>query len=104
MGGRDGDGAQLVQAHHAHPELPAALEGEHYSIALLYPVALKEVGCLVAQSLQILEVDGLLLSMIIAPDKGTFVRTFSSISIDDVISEIEVLGDDYPQILSEVIV
>ena len=48
MGGRDGDCAELVQAHHAHPELPAALEGEHCCIALLYPKALKEVGGFVA--------------------------------------------------------
>lgn len=42
--------------------------------------------------------------MIVTPDECTFIRTFSGINVDDVISEIEVLWDEDLQVLSEVIV
>jgi len=68
MSGGNGDGSDLVQAHHADPELPAALEGEHDAVAFLQAVFGEHVGGFVAQGLQFSKGDDLLLPMIIAPD------------------------------------
>ena len=104
MRGGNGDGSDLVQAHHADPELPAALEGEHDGVAFLQAVFGKEVGGLVAQDLQISEGDDLLLSVIIAPDQSTLLRIFCGIGIHYIISEIEILGNKDLQVLLEIIV
>jgi len=68
MSGGNGYGPDLVEAHHTDPELPAALEGEHDCVSLLEAVFGEHIGCLVAQDLQIAKGDGLLLTMIVAPD------------------------------------
>ena len=91
QGAGDEDGPQFVQGRGAHPVLPPAAEDEHHHAALLHAQALKEVGGLVGQALDVGKGEDFLVVLLIAPHQGFFLGLFFGPGVHHVKAEVEVL-------------
>ena len=91
MRGGDGDGADFVECQHGYPELVAAAQHKHDAVAA--PDAqLQEVGCrLVGHLFQVLEGEAFLLTLVVGPQQGQFIRRLLGPDIHHIICEVEML-------------
>ena len=87
---RNGHRTNLVQSQHADPKFIAALQDEHYHIALADAKAGKKVCALIGKHPEILKCEAPLLSFHIRPEHGHFIRLFLCQHIHHIIGEIKV--------------
>ena len=90
MGGWNYHSAQLVQRGIGYPIFRAALEDDHYKIALFYAQLLKRAGQLVAQKGDVLKGIFALLPLVVAPDQRPLIGLKTGVFIHNVKTEIEI--------------
>ena len=96
--------SELMQSQHGVPPFESSLENQHYSVASFDSYALQERGTLVADILQSAVCDIFFSASIVYPNQCVFLRLLSSVSVNDVVTEIEILRYVYLKIAHEVLI
>ena len=102
--GGDNDRAELVKTDHGEPYFRTLAEDHEDPVALLDSEALEHVGYAVALFLDVGKGEVLLVAVIVAPDECFTVGLVVSIHVDDVESEVKVLGDLQLEVLLEIFI
>ena len=88
--GGHGDGADLVQRHHDHPELPVPLQYYHDPLAALYAEHGEVVGRFGGHTGNVLKGEFALREIVADPKHGALVRAFRGKRIHHVVCNVEV--------------
>ena len=88
--GGHGDGADLVQRHHDHPELPVPLQYYHDPLAALYAEHGEVVGRFGGHTGNVLKGEFALREIVADPKHGALVRAFRGKRIHHVVCKVEV--------------
>ena len=99
VGGRNHDGTDLAQGEHDDPPLIAALQDEHHGVVLADAKRHQIGSGLIALLLQLSVGCANLVTLIVRPQEGQFLRGLLSPGIHHVVCEVEALRDDELQVL-----
>ena len=92
-GGRDGDGAELVEGDEGEPDVGPLLEDQHHDVALADAQAGEGAGGLVGAVADVAEGEGLDVARVVEVHEGALAGVFGGPGVDDVVGEVEFSGD-----------
>ena len=92
MGGRNGDGADLVQGRHRDPPFQAALEDQHHAVAPTDADGVEIRGHFVGEHLVFSVGEMALVSVVVDVEDGFLLGLRGRIGVDHVVGEIEMFG------------
>ena len=97
MGNGNSHSSYLVQGNNGYPVFIMPFQGKDDSVSSAYAMVFKDVCCLIAEKAQLSEGEYPFISLGIAPDHSSLVRLEPCVFVNDVISEVEILGIFQPE-------